>query len=151
MAIKLQLDDGRLWAWRDGKRQAVKATRCFPWSEPGRFVSLRDGDGKEVALVTDPRELDEGSRGALETALSEAGFIFEVAEILDVDEEVEIRTWTVRTRQGVRRFQTARDAWPRQLPSGDYLVRDVAGDLYRITAPERLDAQSQRHVWAFVE
>jgi 3-polyprenyl-4-hydroxybenzoate decarboxylase len=114
-------------------------------------VSLRDADGKELALVEDPRLLDEDSRVALETALRETAFVFEVTRIVVVDEEVEIRTWTVQTRQGLRRFQTARDAWPRELPTGDYLVRDVAGDLYRIGDPEGLDAESRRYLWAFVE
>lgn len=151
VALQLEQRDGRLWA-RVGETYApVLPTRCFPWSEPDRWVSLRDGDGKEVALVEDPRELDEASRDALETALRETAFVFEVTRILAIEEEVEIRTWTVQTRQGVRKFQTARDAWPRELPTGDYLVRDVAGDLYRIGDPEQLDAQSRRYLWAFVE
>jgi hypothetical protein len=150
-ALRLELRDGRLWARSDEGSRSVKPTRCFPWSEPDRWVSLRDADGKELALVEDPRLLDEDSRVALETALRETAFVFEVTRIVAVDEEVEIRTWTVQTRQGLRRFQTARDAWPRELPTGDYLVRDVAGDLYRIGDPEGLDAESRRYLWAFVE
>jgi hypothetical protein len=151
VALQLEQRDGRLWARVGDHHAPVLPTRCFPWSEPDRWVSLRDGDGKEVALVEDPRELDEASRDALETALRETAFVFEVTRILEIEEEVEIRTWTVETRQGVRKFQTARDAWPRELPTGDYLVRDVAGDLYRIGDPEQLDAQSRRYLWAFVE
>ena len=151
VALQLEQRDGRLWARVGDHYAPVLPTRCFPWGEPDRWVSLRDGDGKEVALVEDPCELDAASRDALETALRETAFVFEVTRILAIEEEVEIRTWTVQTRQGVRKFQTARDAWPRELPTGDYLVRDVAGDLYRIGDPEQLDAQSRRYLWAFVE
>ncbi len=149
--VRLELRDGRLWARRGDRHVPVKPTRCFPWTASDRWVSLRDADGVELALVEDLRDLDEGSRDALDVALRETAFVFEVTRIVEVDEEVEIRTWTVETRQGLRRFQTARDAWPRELPTGEYLVRDVAGDLYRIGDPERLDAQSRRYLWAFVE
>jgi hypothetical protein len=149
--LRLELRDGRLWARCGAHEGPVKPTRCFPWSEPDHWVSLRDGEGEEVALVEDLGALDESSRAALEAALRETAFVFDVTRIVAVDEEVEIRTWTVHTRQGVRRFQTARDAWPRELPTGDFLVRDVAGDLYRIGDPEQLDAQSRRYLWAFVE
>jgi hypothetical protein len=149
--LELELRDGRLWARRGERHVAVKPTRCFPWSEPDRWVSLRDADGDEVALVEDPSDLDTRSRDALSVALRETAFVFDVTRIVAVEEEVEIRTWTVQTQQGLRRFQTARDAWPRELPTGEYLVRDVAGDLYRIGDPEQLDAESRRYLWAFVE
>src|SRR2546430_58355 len=34
--------DGRLWAVRGDAERAVWVRRCFPWSEPTRFVSRRD-------------------------------------------------------------------------------------------------------------
>ena len=111
-------EDGRLWATRGADSRPVSALRCFPWSLPVRHISLRDDDSEEVALVADLAELDPASREALEATLAEAGFVLEVERILDVAEEVEIRTWRVRTRQGARSFQTARDAWPRELPGG---------------------------------
>ena len=36
--------DGRLELVRDGKTHVVSARRCFPWSEPLRYLSLRDAD-----------------------------------------------------------------------------------------------------------
>src|SRR2546428_8821562 len=67
--------DGRVWAIRGGGgvARAVWVQRCFPWSEPGRFLSLRDDDGEGVALVRDPAELDPASRRGLEEALVAAG------------------------------------------------------------------------------
>src|SRR5207249_2879687 len=46
--------DGKLWALRGDAERGVWVRRCFPWSEPGRFVSLRDEDDNEPALVGDP-------------------------------------------------------------------------------------------------
>src|SRR5258705_12868478 len=88
-----QRDDGRLWAIRGDEERAVWVRRCFPWSEPGRYLSLRDGDEEEFALVRDPAELDAVSREALDAALALAGFVFEITRVLEIEEEGEIRRW----------------------------------------------------------
>jgi hypothetical protein len=143
--------DGRLLARIAGKWISVRLRQCFPWSEPGRHVSLRDDEDEEVALVEDPATLGPESRRALERAVAEAGFVLDVTRVVDVDEEVEIRQWTVETRHGRRSFQTHLDDWPRVLPMGGLLIRDVAGDLYRLPPPETLDARSRELLWAFVD
>ena len=143
--------DGRLWAVRDGEARPVAVRRCFPWSEPGRFLSLRDEDDREFALVEEPGALDERSRQALDEALIEAGFVFAVTRVLALDEEVELRHWRVETQQGMRSFQTRLDDWPRALPRGGLLIRDVAGDVYHIAAPAALDRKSRELMWAFVD
>jgi hypothetical protein len=143
--------DGRLLARIAGKWVTVRLRQCFPWSEPGRHVSLRDEGDDEVALVDDPATLPPESRRALERALAEAGFVLEVTRVLNVEEEVEIRQWTVETKHGKRSFQTHLDDWPRALPMGGLLIRDVAGDLYRLPAPETLDTRSRELLWAFVD
>lgn len=143
--------DGRLWALRDGEARPVWVRRCFPWSDPMCYVSLRDQDENEVALVADPEALDAESREALEWALASAGFVFQVTRVLEIEEEVEIRNWRVQTRQGERRFQTRLDDWPLELPGGGLLIRDVAGDLYRLAEAGRLDKKSRALLWAFVD
>jgi hypothetical protein len=129
----------------------VVVRRCFPWSEPGRFVSLRDREDDEVVLVEDPARLDADSRHALEAALAAAGFVLEVTRVISVEEEIEIRNWKVETRQGPRTFQTRLDDWPRVLPGGGVLIRDVAGDLYHVPAADTLDAKSRDLMYAFVD
>jgi hypothetical protein len=96
----------------------VRVTRCFPWSEPSRYLSLRDGEDEEIALIRDLAELGSDSRRALAESLIEAGFVLQVEGVEEVEEEIEIRTFRVRTRQGVRSFQTLRDEWPRRMPGG---------------------------------
>ena len=143
--------DGRLVIVRDGTATAVRVRQCFPWSEPGRYLSLRNDDDEEVALVEDPAGLDPDSRRELESALAEAGFVIDVVRVVSIDEEVEIRQWTVETRDGRRCFQTHLDDWPRVLPKGALLIRDVGGDLYRLPDPEHLDRRSRELLWAFVD
>jgi hypothetical protein len=143
--------DGQLWATWDGRSARVIVRRCFPWSEPGQFVSLRTADRQEFALIREVADLDFVSRSYLEEALAQAGFVLAIERILDIDEEVEIRTWQVVTKQGARRFQTRLDDWPREVPGGGLLIRDVAGDLYHIADAHALDKKSQQLLWAFVD
>ena len=151
-AIQLEnRGDGRLIAAVAGRSIAVKLRQCFPWSEPARFVSLRDADDKEVALIEQPSSLDDESRQVFEMALAEAGFVLDVTRVVNIEEEIEIRQWTVETKQGNRSFQTHLDDWPRVLPSGGLLIRDVAGDLYRLAEPATLDKKSRVLLWAFVD
>lgn len=143
--------DGQLWASHRGKQRAVRVARCFPWSAPGCFISLRDERRDELALIVDPGELDERSRAALEHALIEADFVLQIESIAAIDEEIEIRKWEVATRQGPRSFQTRRDDWPRRVPGGGILIRDVAGDLFYIPDVTRLDRRSAKLLSAFID
>ena len=143
--------DGQLWASRSGESKPVAVRRCFPWSDPTRFISLQDEEQNEFALVRHPAELDAKSHDALIQCLAEASFVFQVRQILHVEEEIEIRIWTAVTSQGERSFQTVRDEWPLRIPSGGLLIRDVAGDLYHVAEPGALDATSRRLLWAFAD
>ena len=143
--------DGQLWAVSNGEERAVRLHRCFPWSEPGRYISLRDTENEEFALVTSLDDLEPTSRSVLEDAIAEVGFVLEVERITQVEEEIEIRTWKVETRQGPRSFQTRLDDWPMDVPGGGILIRDVAGDLYHVADPDELDAQSRTWLWAFLD
>ena len=144
-------NDGRLFVIVDDKPVVVRLRQCFPWSEPNRHLSLRDAEDREILLVEDPESLPPASRLALERALADAGFVLDVTRVLDVEEEVEIRQWTVETKQGRRSFQTHLDDWPRVLPGGELLIRDVGGDLYRLSDPKAMDTKSRELLWAFVD
>jgi hypothetical protein len=144
-------NDGQLWAVLPDKETPVWVRRCFPWTAPARFVSLRDRDEEEVALVRDLDELEPDSRRVLATSLAEAGFVLEVTGVKAVEDEIEIRTFHVQTKQGARRFQTLRDEWPRAMPDGGILLKDVAGDLYLVPDPKALDRPSRDRLWALLD
>ena len=150
LALELRVD-GRLHASKDGREAPVNVRQSFPWSEPARYLSLRDEDEEEFALVASPSDLDDTSRRALEQALVIAGFVLDITRVHALEEEVEVRNWKVETRQGPRTFQTKLDDWPRQLPQGGLLVRDVAGDLYHLADPGALDRASRDLLWAFID
>ncbi|HVJ20433.1 MAG TPA: DUF1854 domain-containing protein [Polyangiaceae bacterium] len=143
--------DGKLWLVRAEGDVAVEIVRCFPWTSPRRYLSLRNAEGEEQAFVSDAAELDAASRLAVDATLARSSFVLEIARILAVEEDFELRSWRVETAHGPRTFQTPLDGWPRELDSGGLVVEDVYGDLYRVTDPDKLDPKSKRLLWAFVD
>jgi hypothetical protein len=145
-------EDGRLLLRRGESDLPVELRRCFPWTDPDRFFSLRDDEEREVAMIESAEQLgDDESRAVLAQAARETGFVFRITAIESIATEFEIRVWSVQTEQGPRTFQTALDEWPRDVPGGGLLIRDVAGDLFHIANPDALDALSQKKLWAFVD
>lgn len=134
---------------QEGKHSHVTLKPCFPWTSPDSFLSLRDKESIELALIEDLDALDADSRAAATEELNRAGFCFEITAFDTIEREFELRVWQVRTREGPRRFLTKLDAWPHKLPNGAFIIRDLAGDLYRVTDPGKLDKKSAGLFWAF--
>ncbi len=143
--------DGRVWLLDGAREIPVWVSRCFPWSQPDRFFALRDEEGDEVALVREIVDLDLASQQVMRRALDEAGFVFDITGVCEIEDEVEIRRWSVLTAQGPRTFQTRLDDWPVPLPEAGFLIRDLSGDLFRLPQPEQLDRKSRKLLWAFVD
>ena len=152
LSFRLRRDSaGTVWLDRNGTSTRVHLHLCFPWTEPQRFLSLRDEDKNELALIKDPDELDADSRAALEKLTEESRFVFPITGIESADPDFELRVWKVRTQGGPRQFQTKLDDWPRPLPDGSLLLRDISGDLYHGKDPDALDPKSRRILWAFMD
>jgi hypothetical protein len=139
-----------LWLARGELRVRVRPVRCFPWSAPGELVSLRDENDREELLVERFAELDAPSARALEASLGASGFVLDIVRVDSIEEDYEMRIWHTETRQGKRTFQTKLDDWPWAAPDGGHLVRDLAGDLFRVPPLETLDEKSRRQLWAYV-
>ncbi len=143
----LQLPDGRLALQSESGPQPVQLCRCFPWSHPDHFLSLRNQEGEELLFLQSPDELDPASSALLKSELTRSGTLFEIESIQSLRKEIELRCWEVTTRQGPRSFQTELDEWPRALPDGRLLIEDLFGDLYVVPPVHHLDPASQNRIW----
>lgn len=149
-ALRFALDDqGQLLvvgAQADPLRVALRP--CFPWSDPERYLSLRDTENEEVAFVEDPSTLDGGSRVALEKALEIARLTIDITAITGVSEHFQIVLFEVDTNRGPRKFQIKYDDFPHKMPDGSVVFKDLAGDLYRVAEPDALDERSAKLVYS---
>jgi hypothetical protein len=143
------LPDGQL-AIREGNETIpVKVRPCFPWTQPKAFLSLRDEDKKERALVLNLDDLTAESRGALEQVLSEAAFTFEINRIKNLGQDFELRVWEVETQVGPRTFLTKYDDFPEEFSGNGLMIQDLSGDIYVVRDIESLDPKSQQLLYSF--
>ncbi len=139
------LGENRQLYFKSGdKTTEVKIKQCFPWSEPGNFLSLRDKDENEVFLINSIADLDESSRRTIESYLKVAEFVMEISRFEAIVEDVELRQYIVETNAGRRIFHTKLEDWPEHLPDGSWLIEDLGGDIFKVSDFEMLDANSQK-------
>ncbi len=141
--------NGQLMIKKEKEDIPIIIRKCFPWSEPNSFYSLRDENDKEVFLIEDLMNLDPASTKAIEEELVESGFILEITAIDEISKEFQLRNWKVKTHKGNRTFQTRLEDWPIELADNSILISDIAGDIYHITDITKLDAKSQKTFYGF--
>jgi hypothetical protein len=148
--------DGRL-AVREKKENgeteeiAVQAMSAFPWSRPLEYISIRDDKGREKALIEHIDRADENTRKLIIEELAGRNFMPKITAIESITPEMELFHWKVTTSAGPRSFLTGRHEYPRQLPGGKVLIKDVGNDLYIIENPKSFDPRSLKLLWVYLD
>jgi hypothetical protein len=145
--------DGRLTVKKPGEsaETAVVIVRCFPWTRATEFISIRDDKGKEVVLIEALESLEPAQRQLVEAELAQRDFLSDITRIDSVSDEMELFHWKVMTTSGERTFLTNRHDYPRNLPGGMVLIKDVCGDQYLIKDPAKLDVKSRKLLWVYLD
>ena len=123
-----------------------KVARCFPWSVPEMYVSLRDADGKEVVLLKTIDELDADSREIVVEELRDKVFNPKVRRIAEFKHEFGVTTVRAETDRGDVSFQIRSRDDVRVLSPTRALFRDVDGNTYELADLTALDPASQKHL-----
>lgn len=113
-------------SWRE-----VRIARAFPFSDPDRYIGLRDGDDKDIGILTTLHGLDTESRAIIQEELEKRYFTPRIERVLTVKEEFGVVTWEVETDRGPRRFlvRNLRDStFP--LGSNRLMMTDTDGNRY---------------------
>ena len=95
--VRLTLTGDR--SWRD-----VRIACAFPFSDPNNYIGLRDGEDKDIGMMTTLQGLDDESRAIVEEELERRYFTPKVQRIVAVEEQFGVVTWEVETNRGARRF-----------------------------------------------
>jgi ATP-binding cassette subfamily B protein len=133
----------------DGSRTRVTPRRCFPLTNPDRFVSLLDDRGHERACFAEPEALDADSGAALFGALRAGTFLPVVRRIESVTAVDARWEWRVDTDRGRVGFLVEQEEHVRPLDDGRFVVTDSHGMRYLIESPDRLDGASRRLLGRF--
>jgi len=127
----------------------VAARRCFPLTDPERFVCLVDPRGHELCCIETRAALTPESRAALEQALAASELLPRVERIEAVRAEATQSTWHVVTDRGERAFVVDQEDHIRRLADGRHLITDQYGMRYLVPRPEELDPKSRRLLSSF--
>jgi len=127
----------------------VVARRCFPLTDPQRFISLIDPRGHELCCIEQPAAVSAASRAALEQALAATELLPRIERIEAVREEATQSTWQVVTDRGARGFVVEQEDHIRRLADGRHLITDANGMRYLVPRPEDLDPKSRRLLSSF--
>ena len=124
--VRLTLEGDRSW-------REVLVARAFPFSDPDRYIGLRDGDDKDIGILTTLHGLDGDSRQIIEEELERRYFTPKVERVLSVTEEFGVVTWDVETDRGRRRF-LVRNLRDNSFPLGAnrLMMTDTDGNRYEI-------------------
>jgi hypothetical protein len=147
-AFQLGVDDwGRLVLTdAGGKRHVgVEPIRAFPISDPGKWISLCDAEGHEVAWIESLDELSEANRAILAEELAHREFVPVIQRIVSASSEVP-SDWEVITDRGPTRFTLTSDDDVRRLGPHRAMILDARGTRYLIPDVRRLDSFSRRVV-----
>jgi len=118
----------------------VSVYRCFPLTDPDKYISVRDAMNREIGLVRDLSELDAESRKIVKEELERRYLVPIVKRILSVRERMGMLLWEVETDRGSRRFLTraSQEGVEQPEPHRCVLV-DLDGNRYYIPDITALD------------
>lgn len=137
--------------WDDGREvHSVHPARCFPLTDPDRWISIFDSDGQEVVSIDSIAALSEETRALLLAELSEREFMPVVKRIVSVSSEHLPCDWVVETSRGPTTFVLDSEDHLRKLEGNRVIITDSHGVRYEIPDRQALDAGSQRLLRKFL-
>lgn len=127
-----------------GRRfSGLNPVRCYPFSEPRKWISLCDDHGHEVVCIASLDLMQEHSRKVLEHEISQREFIPVIKRIDSIRPENEPSTWEVETDRGATRFVLHTEDHIRRMGAGA-LIMDVNGIRFHIPRLDTLDQHSRK-------
>ena len=140
---------GQLVAYLTGADEPVvdvRIARCFPWSLPDAYISIRNADGLEIALLQTLDDLNPESRKIAEAELREKVFNPKIRRIVRGKHEFGISSFTAETDRGEVTFQIRGRDDIRFLSATRVLFRDVDGNTYELSDFNSLDPAGKKHL-----
>ncbi|MFP4054874.1 MAG: DUF1854 domain-containing protein [Phycisphaerae bacterium] len=140
---------GQLVVHLEGRDEPIvdaRVLKCFPWTVPDGYLSVRNPDGKEVVLLRTLDELNDDSRQVVEAELREKMFNPKIHRILKFRHEFGVTSITAETDRGEVSFQVRSRDDVRVLSEDRALFRDADGNTYELPDLSELDAASRKQL-----
>lgn len=124
----------------------IKTRRCFPFTYPAKFISVRDGGDEELGIIRDLAELSKEHRRWIEDDLDMRYYTPQITAIRQIRYRFGGVEWYLETDRGSKRAITrgVHDTMTEVQP-GRYIVTDVDGNRYELLV-DQLDEASREKV-----
>ncbi|MCE5279103.1 MAG: DUF1854 domain-containing protein [Planctomycetaceae bacterium] len=124
----------------------ARVCRCFPWSLPDQYISIRDKDGNEVVLLETLDALNGDWQTLLIEELRDKAFNPQIRKVLSHKTEFGVTSITAMTDRGEVIFQIRSREDVRVLSPRQALFRDADGNTYELADLNALDKTSRHHL-----
>ena len=129
----------------DGARfVGVLVGHAFPFTDPDRWISIRDAQGQELTLIDNPASLPDAVWRLMAEELKRREFVPAVRRIVRVVGETDPCEWFVETDRGATRFLLNSEEDVRRLGPYRRLIVDSHGIRYLVPDMRELDAASRK-------
>ncbi len=125
--------------------------RAFPFDFPYAYISVLDGDSKEIGIIQEIDALGEENAAMLRAELDRKYYTPVIRQILSVKDKFGYSYWKVKTDEGEIEF-TCRDTFSSLLKVGGtrIFVNDIDGNRFEIPDLEALDRRSFKKIELFL-
>lgn len=120
----------------------VEAIRSFPLTDSNKYISLLDGEEKEIGIIQDIKQLPRESERVLRSELQKRYFMPKITKIHKLEGEFGVTQWVVDTNRGPVTFGMRTRYDVVSLENGRVLIKDADGNRYEIENYHHLDPES---------
>lgn len=131
--------------------ERVKIIRLFPFTDPDRFISVRDENEKEIGVIEDLANLPEDTTSLLKEQLELYYFTPVITKIIGIKDEYGYAYFHVLTDRGECRFTINMGANAvAKLTETRLLITDLDGNRFEISDVLSLSVKEQRKLDLFL-
>ena len=130
----------------------IHPARCFPFTSPDEYISLREGTGnqsKEIGMLRYINSLGEETASIIKEQLDMIYFMPVIEHIKSIREEYGYSYWDVNTDRGPCRF-TADANGVVKLSATRLIVNDVDGNRFEIPDVSALSSKELRMIDLYI-
>lgn len=118
--------------FREKECERIAVHRCFPFTDPDRFLSIRDQDGNELGIIRALSDLPEETQELLRRQMALRYFLPKILKVHSVKEEYGYSYWDVITDKGACRFTASSHNAVAKLSETRLIIQDIHGNRYEI-------------------
>jgi hypothetical protein len=152
-AVRISVDPyGRLTLVRpDGQTHGgLVPVRAFPTTDPGRWISFTDSQGRDMLLLESLEQLSPDNRLLVQQELARREFQPRISRVFEARPGSSQTDWRVQTDRGEVGFATTTEENVRAQGEHGVLLTDTLGIRYLIPDRRELDPESQKILRRFL-